>query len=148
MPTFVAAAGGPDLNHILEGRSLLALTRGGEESTPWRDHVVSELDYSFRAARLHLNLPPERCRAYMIRNNDWKYVLFEGFRPQLFDLNADPREIEDRGADPALAGIREDLHQKLFDWARNRKARITLSNEAVAKRTNSHRNRGTIIGEW
>jgi len=148
VPTFVAAAGGPNLDHILEGRSLLPLTRGVEDQAPWRDHVVSELDYSFRAARLHLDLPPERCRAYMIRNNDWKYVLFEGFRPQLFDLNADPREIEDRGADPALAAVREDLHGKLFDWARSRKARITMSNEAVAKRTDTGRARGMIIGEW
>src|SRR5690606_4369219 len=35
-PTFVAAVDGPDLGHILEGRSLLPLLRNGEP-TQWRD---------------------------------------------------------------------------------------------------------------
>ncbi len=86
-PTFVEAAGGTVPGHVLEGRSLLPALRGDE--APARDAVFSECDYSFRAARLELAIAPERARAYMVRTQRWKYVLYEGFRPQLFDLERD-----------------------------------------------------------
>ena len=33
----------------------------------------------------------------------WKYIHYEHFRPQLFDLNADPDEFHDLGVSPAHA---------------------------------------------
>jgi len=147
VPTFVAALEGPELGHVLEGRSLLPLLRNQPAET-WRDAVVSELDYSFRGARADLDVQPARARAYMLRTESWKYVLFEGFRPQLFDLENDPRELDDRGTDPALDAVRAELHERLFEWARSRKARITMSDEEVVNRTGSHRTRGIVIGEW
>ncbi len=145
-PTFVGAAGGPPLDHIFEGRSLLPLLRGAPGE--WRDAAVSELDYSFRRAGLELQVPQDRARAWMMRSKRWKYVLYEGFRPQLFDLENDPRELVDRGADPALASVRAEYDERLFEWARNRRSRITISNEDVAKRVDTHKRRGIIIGEW
>jgi arylsulfatase A-like enzyme len=147
-PTFVAAYEGPDLSHVFEGRSLLPLVRGGGNGAPWREAVVSELDYSFRRARIDLDVTPGRAHAYMLRTDDWKYVLFEGFRPQLFDLRADPRELDDRGADPALEAVRNEMHERLFEWARSRKPRITYSDTQVIERTGAPRKRGIIIGEW
>jgi len=146
-PTFVQALQGPNLDHIFEGRSLLPLTRFGPASD-WRDHVVSELDYSFRRARIDLDIPPERARAYMVRTDRWKYVFYEGFRAQLFDFADDPRELNDRGADPSLEPMRREMRERLFEWARSRKARITMSNDEVVRRTDSHRKRGIFIGEW
>jgi arylsulfatase A-like enzyme len=146
-PTFIEAFDGPKLDHIFEGRSLLPWLRNGSSGN-WRDFVVSELDYSFQEARLELGIEPARARAYMLRTGDWKYVLFENFRPQLFDLKNDPCELDDRGADPALEPVREELHERLFDWSRSRKSRITMSDEEVARRTATARHRGIIIGEW
>jgi arylsulfatase A-like enzyme len=146
-PTFVEAVRGPNLDHIFEGRSLLPMLRNGGE-TVRRDYVVSELDYSFRRARIDLDVPPERARAYMLRTQRWKYILYEGFRPQLFDLADDPRELNDRGADPSLQSVRQELRERLFEWARGRKARITMSNGEVASRADTHRKRGIVIGEW
>lgn len=146
-PTFVAALDGPDLGHIFEGRSLLPLLRGDGE-TAWRDSVVSELDYAFRRARIDLDVAPSQARAYMLRTERWKYVLFEGFRPQLFDLENDPHERADRGADPALESVRAELHERLFEWSRNRKSRITMSDEDITLRADTHRKRGIYIGEW
>jgi choline-sulfatase len=40
---------------------------------------------------------------FMIRHGNWKYVHHVGFRPQLFDLAADPGETRDLAADPAFA---------------------------------------------
>lgn len=145
-PTFVEAANGPDLSHIFEGRSLLPLLRNG--GGDWRDGVVSELDYSFRRARIDLDVAPARARAYMLRTERWKYVLYEGFRPQLFDLAEDPRELSDRGADPAVESVRRELHERLFEWARSRKSRITVSDSDILRRADTHRSRGVVIGEW
>lgn len=147
VPTFVEAVEGPKLDHILEGHSLLALTRN-TASSPWRDQAVSELDYSFRRARIDLDVPPDGARAYMVRTARWKYVFYEGFRPQLFDLESDPRELVDRGADPALEPVRQEMKERLFEWSRTRKSRITMSNDDVVKRTDTHRRRGIFIGEW
>jgi arylsulfatase A-like enzyme len=36
----------------------------------------------------------------MVRTGDWKHVLYENFRPQLFDLRNDPKELADLGASP------------------------------------------------
>jgi arylsulfatase A-like enzyme len=146
-PTFVAAFDGPALDHIFEGRSLLPLLRSGA-AEDWRDFVVSELDYSFQEARLELGVEPARARGYMLRTAEWKYVLFEDFRPQLFDLKNDPRELDDRGADLALEPVRKELHERLFAWSRRRKARVTMSDEEVSRRTATARDRGIIIGEW
>jgi arylsulfatase A-like enzyme len=148
VPTFVTAVNGPELGHVLEGRSLLPLLRGGPEEVSWRDAVVSELDYSFRRARIDLNVEPARARAYMLRTERWKYVLFEDFRPQLFDLENDPQELDDRGADPALQSVRQELHDRLFHWSRNRKSRITMSDGDIVQRADTHTKRGIFIGEW
>ena len=145
-PTFVRAAGGPLLDHIFEGRSLLPLLRSAPAE--WRDAAVSELDYSFRRAGLDLQVPADKARAWMMRSKRWKYVRYEGFRPQLFDLENDPRELVDRGADPSLASVRAEYDERLFEWARNRRMRITMSNEDVAKRADTHKRRGITFGEW
>jgi arylsulfatase A-like enzyme len=147
-PTFIAAAGGVPPDHVLEGRSLLPLLRGTEPPPDWRDMVVSELDYAFREARETLDVPPDRARAWMVRTERWKYVLFEGFRPQLFDLAEDPHELVDRGDDPALAAVRDELSGRLFDWQRRRRMRITVPNAQIIGIPGRTRASGIIIGEW
>ncbi|MCW5752297.1 MAG: sulfatase-like hydrolase/transferase, partial [Alphaproteobacteria bacterium] len=78
LPTCLEALGIEIPQHLIEGRSLLAAVRG--EDGPWRDFVVSELDYSFRKARHILRRRPRECRGWMIRDERWKYVLWDGFR--------------------------------------------------------------------
>jgi arylsulfatase A-like enzyme len=147
-PTFVEAAGGSPPYHVLEGSSLLAATRGTGSNLPWRDAIVSECDYAFRAARLDLGVAPGRARALMVRSAKWKYVLYEGFRSQLFDLVNDPRELCDLGVDARFDSVRAELHERLFAWARNRRSRITISDPEVEKRTDTHRQRGIPFGVW
>ncbi len=145
-PTFVEAVGGDVPEHILEGRSLIAPLRG--DVPDWRDAAVSECDYAFRKARHILGRAPGDSHAYMLRTERWKYVEYEGFRPQLFDLEADPRELDDLGADAAHEGVRHDLHERLFDWMRSRRMRTTLSDEEVEHRTDTHKTRGYLFGVW
>jgi len=134
--------------HRLEGRSLLPLLRRHEPASAWREAAFSELDYTFRPARLTLGLDPHDARAFMVRTADWKYIHYEGFQPQLFDLNADPDERRDLGLSTAHANIRAELHERLFTWLRTRRTRVTLTEETAAQRTANTRRRGIIIGEW
>lgn len=146
IPTFLDAIGQDIPQHRLEGRSLLPLLRGSDVS--WRDAAFSEHDYGFMKARRELGLGPSEARSYMVRNDRWKYVYFEGFRPQLFDLLNDPCEQTDLGADPAQEATRAELHERLFKWLRTRAIRTTMSDQIVEQRTNTARERGIIIEIW
>ena len=146
VPSFVEAVGGEVQPHRMEGQSLLPLLRGGE--APARDAVFAETDYAHRAARLTLGRGVNEARGYMVRTDRWKYVLWEGFRPQLFDLAEDPLERVDLGSDPAHAATRAELRERLFAWFRGRRTRTTLSDADVAQRTDGSRKRGFIIGVW
>jgi arylsulfatase A-like enzyme len=147
IPTFLDSQGGDLHGHRLEGRSLLPLLRGGA-AEDWRDAVFSETDYAFHPARRALGLGPNEARAYMIRTADWKYIFYEGFRPQLFHLAEDPKEQSDLGTDPAHAGQRAELHEKLFNWLRNRRMRTAMPNEVVEQRTGKAKARGYLFGVW
>jgi len=149
-PTFVAAAGGVPASHILEGRSLLPATRDPDNraGVPWRTAAISECDYSFRAARHKLKRPVDGARGWMLRTQRWKYILFESFRPQLFDLRNDPRELVDLGRDRRHAKVRAELHERLFAWLRARKIRVTVPNELIERSTGTHKTRGFLFGVW
>jgi arylsulfatase A-like enzyme len=114
VPTILDALALDPAEHLVEGRSLLPLTRGG--APPWRDGVVSELDWTFRGARRRLGHATGQHHAWMLRDARWKYVHWSsGYRPQLFDLAADPEEFHDLGADPAHEAIRARMREGLLD---------------------------------
>ena len=51
--------------------------------------------------------------AYMIRKNKWKYIYYEGFEPELFDLENDPEEINNLSKDPKFFNILNELNRDL-----------------------------------
>jgi arylsulfatase A-like enzyme len=57
---------------------------------------------------------PEHTKATMCRTKEYKYVarLYES--DELYDLRADPSELKNRIDDPALAGVRDALRQRLL----------------------------------
>ena len=147
LPTFLDLVGCQEsYDHRLEGRSLLPLVYG--EEIEWRDAIFCESDYSVRQARNLLKRGPEECRAFMIRTNTWKYIYYDGFAPQLFNLEEDPNEMNDLGKSETHKDIREQLFRQLFDWMRTRKLRPALSNEEIASRTGKGKQRGYLIGVW
>ncbi|MCL9656196.1 alkaline phosphatase family protein [Pseudomonas protegens] len=130
LPTFLEALGLPGAEHRLEGRSLIPLLHGAEPN--WRRYAISEYDYAFQApARERLGQPIDRCRMTMVRSERWKYLAYDGFRPQLFDLHNDPQELHDLGADPAYAAVREEHLGYLLEWLRGLKRRTTISHEEI-----------------
>ena len=84
----------------------------------------------------------------MVRTEAWKFVHWEGFRPQLFDVERDPRELRDLGADPAHDVVRAQMRERLFDWLASLKRRTTVTEERVEARTDAHRAHGIHIGIW
>jgi choline-sulfatase len=51
--------------------------------------------------------------AYMLRMGRYKYIHYHGFQPELFDLEADPEEVNDLGADPVMSKTIETFEQIL-----------------------------------
>ena len=149
VPTLVHYAGGRQNHERLEGRSLLPLLRSPDKVNEWREFVISEIDYSERGPRTLLDLHPYQCRAYMVRTADWKYILYENFRPQLFDLNKDPEEYQDLGIDPAFESQRRDLHELLFSWIRQRRTRTEIPTDRLfGMGPERDAELGILIGQW
>ncbi|MFV0384939.1 alkaline phosphatase family protein [Paracoccus sp. (in: a-proteobacteria)] len=146
-PTFLDYFGGPRLPHILEGRDLSPLLHDAGASAAWRQYAISEYDYSTREARKIIGNAQEDARLIMCRDDRWKYVHAEGFRPMLFDLETDPQELTDLGADPDHAGVRDRMAAAIFAWARRHHNRFTLSPERIEKMTGGEPP-GILIGFW
>jgi arylsulfatase A-like enzyme len=147
VPTILDALAIGGATHRIEGRSLLPMTRRIDGAPP-RDAVYAELDYGFRRARRVLGRSVGQCRAMMVRTEEWKFVHWEGFRPQLFDLARDPHELRDLGADPAHEAVRSRMRERLFDWLASLKHRTTVTDDRVEARTDAHRAHGIHIGIW
>jgi arylsulfatase A-like enzyme len=147
VPTFLDALGLEIPTHRLEGHSLLPLLHGTPPSV-WRSAVFSELDYAFYRARNTLEIGPADARCYMLRTDRWKYVHFKSFRPQLFDLKADPDEFADLGMSTAHRDVRDEMHHRLLDRLTDRRNRVTVSDRDVVARTDRSREKGVIIGQW
>ena len=127
--------------------SLLPILKG-EETKNWKDFVFSEIDYSFNEARKILNLGASDARAFMIRNNEWKYIYYKGFEPQLFDLKNDPDEFNDLGRSKDHSKIREEMKELLLKRIIDRKNRIAATDEFVTKERDYTKDDGIMIGVW
>jgi len=124
-PTLLDLADGEPMP-AATGKSLKALLDGRQ--VEWSNVAFSEHAPS-------MGLPPTR----MIRAGKWKLVHYEGYRPQLFDLDNDPGELHDLGEDPAHAEIREQLQGRvLAGWSAEE-----MENE-LAKRQQHH----PVLQKW
>ncbi len=146
VPTFVEVAGGTPRSEILEGQSLMPYLHA--EMVEQRKLVISEYDYSFRAARQMTGQAVGDCRLAMIFDGCFKLVHAEGFRPMLYDLQVDPNEFADLGDQPQMRPVIEKLEADLFAWYRKHHTRTTISDAEIAKRAGREFQRGIYIGFW
>lgn len=148
LPTFLDALGIAHAGDVIEGKSLLPLLRD-VDGTPLRDFAISEFDYSFRTfTRRELNRPVKNCRMIVLRDKKWKFIFCEGMRPLLFDLQADPDEFHDLGADGRHQAIIEQYQSKIALWLSQRKTKTTVPDEFVENWLGLPRFQGMKIGEW
>ena len=148
-PTFLDFFNIKEKPHILEGRGLKEILHSNEDPSDWREYAISEYDYSTRQARHIIGNKPDEAQLFMIRDSRWKYIFAEGFRPMLFDLEVDPKELYDLGESQKQIHLnaKKRLYDALFEWARKHHSRTTVTNEEIEKRTGKEPP-GVIIGVW
>jgi hypothetical protein len=66
----------------------------------------------------------------------------------LFDLERDPEEFFDLGADPSLEAVRAEMKARLLGWFAGLKRRTTVTFEEVERGTDSHKRAGILYGVW
>ncbi len=143
--TFVDYCGGTVPGHIIEGRSLMPFLKG--EAPEWREFVISEFDYSMTGAATKLGVTPRDARLFMVADKQWKFMHAEGgFRPMLFNMDDDPFELNDLGADEAFAEVIDLMYARLAKWARRSSQRTTISDEMILSRRGKSRERGILLG--
>lgn len=149
VPTLVEFAAGEVCQERVEGNSLLPLLRAPAPVQDWREFAISEIDYSDRGARYVLGLHHYECRATMVCNSHWKYVYYQGFPHQLFDLEQDPDELNDLGGNPNLASVTRRMQDALFDWQYSLKRRVGMDYcQAQGQGPERDEEYGIIIGRW
>ncbi len=128
--TILDALGAPALPHS-HGRSLLGLA-SADPPTEWEDLAFCEYCSDEYA-------PEGGCYQRMIRRGDWKLIYYHGQPSQLFNLAADPHELNDLAHDPAYAQVREDLTaQVLVGW----------DPEAIKAKMAARKKDNAILREW
>ena len=110
--------------------------------------MFSELDYSYRLARLLMHKAPQTARAWSVRTERWRYVYWMGEPEQLYDLQADPDQFQDLGREATHAAVRAELRARLFEWFTRLKRRTTVTDAAIEKGTNAHKKAGVFFGQW
>jgi arylsulfatase A-like enzyme len=146
LPTFIEALGGSVPRHRLEGRSLLPLLRG--QQVPWREAVFSECDYARLPVAAALGRHAFEARLTMAFDGRHKFIHCPGFAPMLFDLQDDPDELVDRGSDPAAAGVRERMKDRMLDWCATLRNRTAFSESQMRDATGRSHRQGVLIGFW
>ena len=106
-PTVLELAGAPIGEHI-QGRSLLPLLSGSD--TDWRESVLVEF-YTFENPFNHLVNMDYRA----VRTDRYKYVHWvkHADGDELYDLETDPYELQNRIDDPALSEVLRELRVEL-----------------------------------
>lgn len=106
-PTLLDAAGAPALPNA-ECRNFLPLAR--DAATPWEGEAFAE--YCTDAVPAWTGGMAVQQR--MLRRGPRKLIWYQGYPPQLFNLDDDPRELRDLAADPKHAAVRAQLETRLL----------------------------------
>ncbi len=132
LPSFIEFGGGEFCRQRLEGRSLSPLLHKNKVPD-WRDYTVSEIDYSDRGLSSLTGLEPYQRRAVMVRNKRWKYISHRQFLPQLFDMENDPDELVDLGANPEFESVCNEMTALISRWQNSLKRRIGIDYDTALK---------------
>jgi len=148
-PTILSAVGGAPKPHILEGRDLTPVLHGA--GPLGRKFAISEHDYHWSEMAQSLGVAQDKAHTKMIHDGRWKYIHCEGFRPIMFDLLNDPKELRDVGGsdDPDHVAARAHMQAALLAWATRHHSRITGTPEVLQGQNHSNASKaGILIGFW
>ncbi len=145
LPTFQSFFGGPAKPQLFEGLALDPLLH--DMADGWRDVAFAEYDIATRPARLELGTPLDKSGMVTVVDKRWKYTWFRDFRPVLFDLEKDPRELIDLGADPDHEEVRQHFDATILEWATRPHGRTTMTHEQLNGMAGKEPT-GILIGLW
>jgi arylsulfatase A-like enzyme len=124
----------------VDGWSLLPFVHAGAAPEHWRDHAYFEWDFRNPLtlfAETYLKIPMEHCSLAVLRGSDYKYVQFaadpEVLPPLLYDLGADPGQLNDIAAQPEYRDLRLEAADELARF-RMRNSDRTLSGNILSAR--------------
>jgi len=130
--TMLDALGGEPLPQG-RGRSLLPIVH--DARAPWLDETFSEHCTDVVPAWTGGRAAQQR----MIRRGRFKLIYYHGDAPQLFDLEADPRERNDLAQHAQHAKTRDDLLARVLDgW----------DPDAISARIRARRQEKDVIDRW
>ena len=100
----------------MQGRSLLPAVR--EEPYAAKTEVFHEYDYRQGVLRVDRGADPDKHMAWVVRDRAFKYVQFADpdMPPLLFDLAADPAELENLAAGDSHTPTVATYCQTLLRW--------------------------------
>ena len=146
--TFVDIAGGSDQSHRIEGTSLVPWLHNSPPAQ-WRRHVISEYFYGIFPSGIALHGEDiEDARLFMIFDGRYKLMHHPEMRPMLFDLETDPDELNDLGADPNYADTCDRLMAALHKWGLRESQRQTKSTDQLLAMRGKSARRGINVGLW
>jgi arylsulfatase A-like enzyme len=131
MPTLLEAIGAV-IPRQCDGRSLAPFLVGGGAPANWRAEAHWEYDFrdDVEAVKTDLGLAPDQCAMTILRGDRFKYVHFTGLAPLLFDLQADPNEMNNLAGERAHAPAMLACAQAMLSWRMNHEER-TLTHLAL-----------------
>lgn len=114
LPALLDAVGIPS-SYRIQGKSFLPLVAGSKPNN-WQKEIYGDWDYQFYKTGEILNVLPQRRKALMIRDENFKYVHFMDLPDMLFDLENDPMELANLARNPKYKEIINKYRLKLLDW--------------------------------
>jgi hypothetical protein len=83
-----------------------------------------------------------------LRDDKWKFVHSQGFRPMLFNLIDDPQEFKDLGQSKLHKEVIDTYSLKLSNWLLERKRYTTANDIYIRDWLHDDRFSGMQIGVW
>ncbi len=114
----------PQLHGEAEAKDRLVFAEGGYEPQEphvfegrwdWWNNPKRESIY-WPKGKLQQEVPESVCRTTMIRSLNHKLIRRTGGQDELYDLENDPRELENLIDDPGMQETKSDLERAMLDW--------------------------------
>lgn len=116
-PTVLDWLGAP-IPRQMNGRSLLPFVHG-RAPEEWRKEIFFESDFRdiiSEDPQRHFGLHMDECGLAVLRDDRWAYVHFAALPPLLFDIVADPGQLNDLAGDPAHEPVIADCQARMLRW--------------------------------
>ncbi len=115
----------PQLHGEAEDKDRLVFAEGGYETQEphvfegrwnlWNKNPEQDSIY-LPKGKLQQEVPESVCRTTMIRSLNHKLIRRTGGQDELYDLENDPRELENLIDDPGMQETKSDLESAMLDW--------------------------------